>query len=113
MIKVKRIYDQPLSDDGKRILIDRLWPRGIRKEEAPMDEWLKDIAPSNELRKWFGHDPALWGEFKKKYARELRGHRDLVEKLKEEARRGTITLLYGAKDTEHNNAVALKEILDQ
>ena len=113
MIKVKRIYDQPSSDDGKRILIDRLWPRGIKKEEAPMDEWLKDIAPSNILRKWFGHDSSHWGEFKKKYARELRSHRDLVERLKEEARHGTITLLYAAKDTEHNNAVALKEFLGQ
>jgi uncharacterized protein YeaO (DUF488 family) len=113
MIKVKRIYDQPSADDGKRILIDRLWPRGIKKEEAPMDEWLKDIAPSNVLRKWFGHDPSHWGEFKKKYARELKAYPELVERLKEEARRGTITLLYGAKDRLHNNAVALKEILGQ
>jgi uncharacterized protein YeaO (DUF488 family) len=111
MIKVKRIYDQPSSHDGRRILIDRLWPRGIKKDGAPIDEWLKDIAPSNELRKWFGHDPAHWQEFKKKYARELRSQKDLAEKLKEEARHGTITLLFAAKDIEHNNAVALKEIL--
>ena len=113
MIKVKRIYDKPSSDDGKRILVDRLWPRGIRKEGAPMDEWLKDIAPSNELRKWYNHDPLLWAEFKKKYARELKPHADILKKLKEEARRGTITLLYSSKETERNNAVALKEILER
>jgi len=111
MIKIKRIYDQPSSNDGKRILIDRLWPRGIRKEGAPIDEWLKDIAPSNVLRKWFGHDPANWQEFKKKYARELRTQTELLERLKEEAKHGTITLLFAAKDIQHNNAVALKDIL--
>jgi len=111
MIKVKRIYDKPSSYDGRRILVDRLWPRGMKKEDAPMDEWLRDVSPSNELRKWYGHDPRLWAEFKKKYARELKAHADLLEKLKDEARHGTITLLYSTKHIEHNNAVALKEIL--
>ena len=113
MIKVKRIYESPMPGpgDGKRILIDRLWPRGLRKDEVAVDEWMKDIAPSSQLRRWFGHDPAKWEEFKKRYWGELEGKRAFLEKVRRDAGRGTITILYGAKDTEHNNAVALKEFL--
>lgn len=112
MVKTKRIYDPASPDDGKRILIDRLWPRGIKKEEAKIDEWLKDIAPSGELRKWFSHDPAKWQEFRKRYKDELKKKSELVEKLKAEAKKGNITLLFAAKDTEHVNAVVLKEVIE-
>jgi uncharacterized protein YeaO (DUF488 family) len=112
MIKIKRIYDQASPKDGKRILIDRLWPRGIKKDETKIDEWLKDIAPSNELRKWFAHDPSKWLEFKKRYIKELRSKSELIERLKKETKRGKVTLLFSAKDIEHNNAVVLKEILE-
>ncbi len=112
MVKTKRIYDPPSPDDGKRILIDRLWPRGIRKEEAKIDEWLKDIAPSTELRKWFSHDPVKWQEFRKRYKDELKKKSELVEKLRAEAKKGDITLLFAAKDTEHVNAVVLKEVIE-
>ena len=112
MIKVKRAYDEPSPRDGMRILVDRLWPRGISKEKARIDEWVRDIAPSSELRKWFGHDPAKWSEFKKKYKKELMGeHKDLLSALRKESRGKTVTLVYAAKDKEHNNALALKEIL--
>jgi uncharacterized protein YeaO (DUF488 family) len=94
------------------VLVDRLWPRGIRKEAARVDEWLKEIAPSSELRKWFGHDPARWAEFKKRYRRELAGQEPLVSALRQQAGQGTLTLLFSAKDEEHNNAVALKELVD-
>ncbi len=112
MVKIKRIYDPVSPDDGKRIYIDRLWPRGLKKSEAVFDEWLKEISPSDALRKWFGHDPAKWTEFKKRYKKELEGKGELFEKLRHEARKGTITLLYSAKDREHNNAVTLKELLE-
>jgi len=112
MIKIKRIYDPASSKDGKRILVDRLWPRGIRKDEARIDEWLKDIAPSNELRKWFSHDPSKWQEFKKRYEKELQNESDMLERIREMARTGVITLLFAAKDIEHNNAVVLEEILE-
>ncbi len=111
MVKTKRVYDPVSPDDGRRILIDRLWPRGIRKEEAHIDEWLREIAPSTELRKWFSHDPAKWEEFKKRYKKELEGKEELVRALKAEARKGTITLLFAAKDTVHVNAEVLKEVL--
>ncbi len=113
MVKIKRIYDPASPDDGKRILIDRLWPRGIKKEEAKIDEWLRDIAPSTELRKWFSHDPEKWQEFKKRYKRELTDKGELLRKLKAEAKKGTITLLFAAKDTKHMNAAVLKEVLDK
>jgi len=113
MVITKRVYDPVSRDDGKRILIDRLWPRGIKKEDAKVDEWLKDIAPSTELRKWFAHDPAKWPEFKKKYISELKKKSGLVEKLRAEAKKGTITLLFAAKDVEHDNAVVLKELIEQ
>jgi len=111
MIKIKRIYDSSSRKDGKRILIDRLWPRGIKKDEAKIDEWMKDVAPSNELRKWFSHDTSRWKEFKHRYERELKSKSILVERLRKESRTTTITLLFAAKDEEHNNAVVLKEIL--
>ncbi len=111
MIKIKRVYDIALPEDGKRILVDRLWPRGRKKEELRIDEWLKDIAPSNELRKWFSHDPSKWEEFKKRYERELAKKPEVLEKIKAEAKKETVTLLFSARETEHNNAVALKEIL--
>ena len=113
MVKIKRIYDPVSSDDGKRILIDRLWPRGVKKEEAKIDEWLRDVAPSDELRKWFSHDPSKYQEFKKRYVKELEKKSELVEKVKKEAKKETVTLLFSAKDTEHNNATALKEILSR
>jgi len=95
------------------VLVDRLWPRGLKKSEARIDEWLREIAPSTALRKWFKHDPDKWKEFKKKYSAELDDHREQVEKLAREARKRTITLLFSARDTEHNNAVALKEYIEQ
>ncbi len=111
MINVKRIYDPASSEDGTRIYIDRLWPRGLKKSEAKFDEWLKEISPSTELRKWFGHDPAKWEEFKKRYKKELEDKKEIMEKLKKEAKRKKITLLYSASETEHNNAIAMKEFL--
>ena len=113
MVKTKRVYDPASPADGKRILIDRLWPRGIKKEDAKIDEWLKEIAPSNELRKWFSHDPAKWLEFKKRYINELKKKNELVEKLRTEAAKRTITLLFAARDIEHDNAVVLRELIEQ
>ena len=112
MVKTKRIYEQASRDDGKRILVDRLWPRGLKKEEAKIDEWMKDIAPSDELRKWFAHDPVKWPEFKKRYINELKNKAELVERLRAEAKKATITLLFAAKDIEHDNAVVLKELIE-
>lgn len=112
MVKLKRIYDPYNKDDGYRILVDRLWPRGISKEKAHLDLWLKDIAPSAELRKWFGHDPNKWNEFEKRYKKELADKRKLILQLKDlENKHKQITLLYGARDTEHNEAVILLHIL--
>ncbi|MEO8232492.1 MAG: DUF488 domain-containing protein [Ignavibacteriota bacterium] len=113
-IKIKRVYDEYDKKDGTRILIDRLWPRGVKKEDAKIDEWMKDIAPSDSLRKWFNHDPEKWGEFKKRYKKELKDKSDLVALLsKLEKVKGIITLVYSAKDEEHNNAVALRLILSK
>jgi uncharacterized protein YeaO (DUF488 family) len=112
MIRIKRIYDLPAAGDGRRVLVDRLWPRGIVKDEARIDDWLKEIAPSDALRKWFGHDPARWEEFRKRYGEELKNHGELLEHLRAEAKWGTVTLLFAAKDVEHNNAVVLTEILN-
>jgi uncharacterized protein YeaO (DUF488 family) len=114
VIRIKRIYETVAEEDGFRILIDRLWPRGIKKEKAKIDMWLKEVAPSNELRKWFSHDPEKWEEFKKKYAEELASKQELLKKMRQiEKEKGTITLLYSARGTEHNNAVALKIILEK
>jgi len=111
VIKLKRAYDKPEPDDGFRILVDRLWPRGVSKNSAQIDLWLKETAPSTALRKWFGHDPAKWIKFRDRYFRELEKNREAVEKLLEQAHRGPVTLVYGAKDQEHNDAIALKEYL--
>ena len=113
MLKIKRVYDPISADDGKRILVDRLWPRGIKKEKARIDEWLKEISPSNELRKWYSHDPAKWPEFKKRYKQEIAGQEELLKKIRAEARKQAVTLLFSSKELKLNNAVALKEILDQ
>lgn len=113
MVKIKRVYDQVSPGDGKRILVDRLWPRGIKKEDAAIDEWLKDIAPSTELRKWYSHDPAKWSEFKKRYKIELKDKIGIIDRLRQESKKCTITLLFSAKATELNNATALKEFIEQ
>ena len=110
MIRTKRIYEEPSADDGLRVLVDRLWPRGISKEEARIDRWEKDLAPTTELRRWFGHDPAKWEEFLQRYRAELEDRKELLSRLRGEANDGTVTLLYAARDEEHNNAVALKRI---
>lgn len=112
MVKIKRVYDPVSPGDGKRILVDRLWPRGIKKEDAAIDEWLKDIAPSTEIRKWYSHDPAKWGEFRKRYKGELKQKTEIIDRLRQESKKKTITLLYSAKATELNNAVALKEFIE-
>jgi uncharacterized protein YeaO (DUF488 family) len=111
-VKVKRVYNDPSTEDGVRILVDRLWPRGLKKEAAKLDEWLKEIAPSDELRKWFGHDPDRWEEFKARYFHELDRQSEVISKLKEKARSGKVTLLFAARDETYNNAVALKEYLE-
>jgi uncharacterized protein YeaO (DUF488 family) len=112
-VQIKRVYEEPSTSDGKRILIDRLWPRGLTKEKAKVDLWLKDIAPSTELRQWFGHDPSKWNEFKKRYHDELKKNREIIVKLVEQLKTGKVTLVYGAKDEEHNDAVVLKEYLEK
>ena len=111
MIKLKRVYEKPERTDGLRILVDRLWPRGLTKQKAALDLWLKEIAPSTELRKWFGHDPEKWAEFRRRYGAELKSHPDELKTLKSRAREGTVTLLYGARDQEHNEAAVLHELL--
>lgn len=113
MLVLKRVYDPPEEADGTRFLVERLWPRGIKKTDLPMEDWLKDAAPSTELRHWFGHEPAKWDEFKRRYFAELDQHRDAIQPLINRARRGRVTLLYSARDLEHNNAVALKEYVQQ
>ena len=111
MIRTERVYSAPASG-GFRILVDRLWPRGLAKDETRIDLWMKDIAPSNELRKWFGHDPGKWEEFKERFFRELDLRAELVDQLISKAEESDLIFLYAAKDTEHNNAVALKEYLE-
>ena len=112
-VSLKRAYEPPEPGDGYRVLIDRLWPRGVRKETLALDAWLKDLAPSDELRRWFGHDPERWEEFRTRYRAELHdaGKRILLSELAAHAKSGPVTLVYGAKDEEHNNAVVLREIL--
>lgn len=112
MIRIKRIYDPPAKEDGYRILVDRLWPRGLTKEKAKIDLWLKEIAPSNDLRKWFSHDPEKLEEFKSKYKEELKIKQELLHKIKQlEKEKETVTMLYSAKNEEHNNAVVLSDFL--
>jgi uncharacterized protein YeaO (DUF488 family) len=113
MIQVKRVYQKPSRKDGLRILVVRLWPRGLTKKRAAVKLWLKDVAPSTELRKWFGHDPAKWKPFQIRYRKELRKHRDALDLLKQMSKGRTVTLLYGARDEEHNEAIVLKEVLDE
>jgi uncharacterized protein YeaO (DUF488 family) len=110
-VKLKRAYEPPTRSDGRRVLIDRLWPRGVKKTDARIDEWMKDIAPSTELRKWFGHEPARWPEFRRRYKVEVRRHPDQLDRLCTLARDGTLTLVFSAHDEEHNDAVVLKELI--
>jgi uncharacterized protein YeaO (DUF488 family) len=110
-VKLKRAYEQAESEDGIRILVDRLWPRGVKKEDAAIDQWMKELAPSTELRKWFGHDPARWEEFRKRYAAEVSGHPEQLQQLRALARKGPVTLVYSAHDEEHNDAVVLRELI--
>lgn len=113
VIAIKRIYEKPSTEDGHRILVDRIWPRGISKETAQIDEWLKDIAPSNELRKWFNHDPHKWDEFKTRYFTELNDKKKQLENIHSTAKQHHITFVYSAKNEEFNNAVALKEYIEK
>lgn len=110
-VQLKRIYDPAAKSDGARVLVDRIWPRGVSKKRAALDLWMKAIAPSTELRQWFNHDPKLWHEFRKRYRRELRKHAAELNELRAQARKGRLTLLFGARDEEHNEAVVLKELL--
>jgi uncharacterized protein YeaO (DUF488 family) len=112
-LKLKRVYEAPQKDDGTRILVDRLWPRGLTKEKAKVDLWLKEIAPSTGLRKWFGHDPKKWRSFRKRYETELKDHADEIKLLKSKVKEGTVTLIYGAHDQEHNEALVLNEFLER
>ena len=113
MIQLKRVYDSPDSKDGKRFLVERLWPRGIKKENLPLDGWLKDVAPSSDLRKWFGHDPDKWEDFQNRYIAELEKTPSNWKLLLEASLHGTVTLIYSSHDQEHNNALVLKNFLDE
>lgn len=112
-VSLKRVYEKPSPSDGRRVLVERLWPRGLKKEDAKVDEWLKEIAPSTELREWFGHEPEKWNEFKRRYWRELEKKQDIVLKLAGEIREKQVTFVFAAKDEEHNNALALKEYIER
>jgi uncharacterized protein YeaO (DUF488 family) len=113
MIQLKRAYDPASKSDGARYLVERLWPRGVKKESLPVEAWLKDVAPSTELRQWFAHDPSKWTEFRRRYFEELNANSQAWQPLLSAARRGRVTLVYSSHDTEHNNAVALKEFLER
>jgi uncharacterized protein YeaO (DUF488 family) len=110
-VRLKRAYEKPARGDGTRILIDRLWPRGVRKADAELDQWAKELAPSTALRKWFGHDPARWPEFRRRYMKEISRHPDRLRQLRSLARKGPVTLVYSARDEAHNDAVVLRELL--
>jgi uncharacterized protein YeaO (DUF488 family) len=110
-IRLRRAYDAPDPADGRRVLVDRIWPRGVSKDQLRLDAWMKDLAPTRALRTWFGHAPSRWVEFKDRYARELDGRADTVEQLLALCRRGTVTLVFAARDTQHSNATALREYL--
>jgi uncharacterized protein YeaO (DUF488 family) len=112
-IEVQRVYRERPARRGRRFLVDRLWPRGVRKADLLLDGWLKDVAPSDELRRWFGHDPGRWDEFVRRYRRELDGHPEAWTPLRDAAKRGRVVLLFGAKDEEHNNAIALQQYLEK
>jgi uncharacterized protein YeaO (DUF488 family) len=111
-IRLKRAYEPPSPEDGVRVLVDRLWPRGLGKSEAAIDHWLKELAPSSELRRWFGHDPLKWAEFRRKYLAELSDRTELLRKLRQAAREGPLTLVYSARDQEHNQVVVLRDVLN-
>jgi uncharacterized protein YeaO (DUF488 family) len=111
-IRLKRAYDEPTPDDGLRILVERLWPRGLTKDRAKIDLWLKDVSPSPELRKWYGHDPSKWAEFQKRYRAELAENESALEDLREKCQSGTITFVYAARDEERNSALILKDFLE-
>jgi uncharacterized protein YeaO (DUF488 family) len=111
IVKAKRVYDAIQRSDGPRFLVERLWPRGVKKEKLKLDAWLKEVAPSDGLRRWFGHDPAKWGEFQRRYRAELDENPNAWKQLLDVARQGNVTLLYSARDTEHNNAIVLKDYL--
>jgi len=113
MIQLKRAYEKPSRDDGLRILVERLWPRGLTKQKAALDLWLKDVAPSPKLRKWFGHDPAKWKQFEQRYWKELGARKKAVDFLRSQIQQGTVTLVYAAHDKQHNGALALKAFLQQ
>ncbi|HEU5363535.1 MAG TPA: DUF488 family protein [Gaiellaceae bacterium] len=110
-VRLKRAYDEPEPSDGYRVLVDRLWPRGVSKNEARLDEWARELAPSRELRTWFGHDPERFVEFRRRYVEELAEHEEKLRELRRRARGATLTLVYSARDTEHNDAVVLAELL--
>jgi uncharacterized protein YeaO (DUF488 family) len=112
-IRLKRAYDEPSPDDGTRVLVERLWPRGLSKERAALDLWLREVAPSTELRRWFGHDPAKWPEFRHRYREELRSRSEELGQLRRLARRGPVTFVYGAKDTRHNAAIVLRDVVER
>ena len=111
-VQVRRVYDDAQPGDGARVLVDRIWPRGLSKEEARVDEWLRELGPSTELRKWFGHDPAKWKQFEQRYWKELNARAEAVALLRQKIKQGTVTLVYAAHDEEHNGALALKEFLE-
>jgi uncharacterized protein YeaO (DUF488 family) len=113
IVKVKRVYETIQRSDGTRFLVERLWPRGMKKEQLKLDAWLKDVAPSDSLRRWFGHDPLKWNEFQKKYRAELSDNPDAWKPILEAAKGGRVTLLYSSRDTEHNNALVLKSFLEE
>lgn len=110
-VRLKRAYDEPAEDDGYRVLVDRLWPRGVARDRACLDEWARELAPSTELRRWFGHDPARFEEFRRRYETELEKQRATLDELRRRAREETVTLVYAARDTEHNDAVVLADVL--
>jgi uncharacterized protein YeaO (DUF488 family) len=112
MVLLKRAYEPAHAGDGQRFLVERLWPRGVKKDSLRIAGWLREVAPSTELRQWFGHDPAKWNEFRRRYFAELDTHRDTLQPLRDAARQGKVTLVYSSHDREHNNAVALKEYLE-
>lgn len=111
-IRLKRAYEKPTPDEGLRVLVERLWPRGLSKERAALDLWMKDVAPSPELRRWFNHDPARWNEFQRRYRAELRQNKDAVDELREKCGDGTVTFVYAARDEQHNGALVLKDFLE-
>jgi uncharacterized protein YeaO (DUF488 family) len=113
MIRIKRAYEPAAPDDGQRFLVDRVWPRGVKRDSLDIEGWAKDAAPSTELRKWFGHDPSRWNEFQQRYRQELAPRTDVLTPLVDAARKGTVTLVYSARDEQHNQAVVLKGVLDE